>query len=91
MELNHYRFDPAFLSQYKGSFEFDLFGSALHSLAPNFPSSLAYRFRQLAEVPAHPLISVAAPPWNRILHLLSAALADPGAIKGKLLVILPLW
>lgn len=89
--MNHYRFDPAALLQCRYAFDFDLFGSPLRSLAPDYPRSLAYRARALADCPPAPKLSVAAPPWNRLLPLLSGALADPGAIKGRVLMLLPLW
>ena len=45
----------------------------------------------LEEVPGAPAVSVAAPPWNRLLGLLSAAVAAPEKIKGPLFMIVPLW
>ena len=91
MELNHYQLDPAAMHQCRLQFDFDLFGSALHSLAPHFPTSLSYRDRRLAECPPAPQLSVAAPPWNRLLALLSALVAGRVKVRGKVLLVAPHW
>jgi hypothetical protein len=72
VERNRYTFDPAALHQSKHKFDFDLYGSALHSLAPSFPTASVYRRR----------LSVVVPPWPRILPLLSELASDRPKIKG---------
>ncbi len=91
VERNQYTFHPSALAQCKLRFDFDLFGSSLFSLAPHFSTNLAYRARRLADCPPAPVLSVVAPPWNRILPLLSEAGADRAKIAGKILVLLPHW
>jgi hypothetical protein len=91
VERNRYTFDPAALFQTKKRFDFDLYGSAVHSLAPAYPSTPVYRRRSLLELPPHPLLSVVVPPWPRILPLLSEAAADRHKVKGQALIIVPKW
>jgi hypothetical protein len=43
------------------------------------------------ECPARPLLSVAAPPFNTLLPLLSEAAGAQGSVKGRILLIVPLW
>jgi hypothetical protein len=57
-------------------FDFDLYGSALRSLAPTFPTASTYRRRSLLELPPCPLLSVVVPPWPRILPLLCELAAN---------------
>jgi hypothetical protein len=91
LECNRYTFDPVALYQSKKRFDFDLFGSAVHSLAPLYPTASSYRRCSLLELPALPLLSVVVPPWPRILPLLSKAATDHPKIKGQALIILPYW
>jgi hypothetical protein len=82
VERNRYTFDPVALYQTKKRFDFDLFGSALHSLAPAFPASALYRQRSILELPPHPCLSVVVPPWPRILPLLSEIASEHTKLKG---------
>jgi hypothetical protein len=82
VERNRYTFDPVALHQSKRKFDFDLYGSALDSLAPSFPTASTYRRRSLLELPPRPLWSVVVPPWPRILPLLSEIASDRLKIKG---------
>jgi hypothetical protein len=91
VERNRYVLDPTVLFQCKRKFDFDLFGSPIHSLAPNFPTASTYRQRCLKELPPAPTLSVVAPPWPRILPLLSEAAADRKLIKASAFIILPYW
>ena len=91
MEQNSYLFDHSALYSCKLHFTFDLFGSSIHSLAPNFCMSSSYRARRLADCPPLPALSVAVPPWNRLLALLSEVAADHANIKGRILLITPMW
>jgi hypothetical protein len=72
-------------------FDFDLYGSAFHSLAPTYPTASVYRRRSLLELPPQPLLSVVVPPWPRILPLLSEIATDRAKIKGQALIIVPFW
>lgn len=89
LQHNRVSFDPAALLQCKRSFDFDLFGSSVVSLAPTFPKLLHYRHLRLADCPPAPLKSVLVPPWSRILDLVSEAAR--GQLRCSALLILPLW
>jgi hypothetical protein len=93
IETNSYRLHPSALLQSRLHFDFDLYGSALSSLAPSFCSSLSYRPRRLSDCPPLPALSVAAPPWNRILALLSEAAQGSATQRcnRRILLILPHW
>ena len=91
VERNRYMFDQVALSQCKKTFDFDLFGSSLNSLAPSYPTASVYRHRSLLELPASPLLSIVIPPWPRVLLLLSELAADGPKIKGQALIVLPHW
>ena len=82
VERNRYTFDPAALFYSKKRFDFDLYGSAIHSLAPSYRTASVYRRRSLLELPPSPHLSVVVPPWPRILPLLSELAAEGRRIKG---------
>ncbi len=72
------------------SFDSDLYGSSLRILAPAYPTSRTYRPRWLADaLPG--LVSMAAPPWNQILALLSEAAAAPAGNLHPVFLLLPYW
>lgn len=85
---NRTRLDPAALLQSRRSFDFDLYGNATCSLAPRYPTHLSYRPRRLADCPRHAL-SVAVPPWQHLLSVVSEA--AQGKTAGRTLLVLPLW
>lgn len=91
LEYNRYRLHHSVMMRTKLHFDFDLFGSPIHSLASKYCTSLTYRARKLRDCPPLPSVSVACPPWNQALPLLSEALGDQGRIKGRILLILPEW
>ncbi len=72
------------------TFSFDLYGSSLYSLAPSYASSLSYRPRRLRDAPPG-VLSVAAPPWNQILVLLSEAAGAHDTLRGSIFLLLPHW
>lgn len=63
VERNRYMLDPAALAQCKFTFDFDLYGSSLSSLAPSYPSSVLYRHHSLHLLPPRPQLSIVVPPW----------------------------
>lgn len=91
MEQNCYRLRPNVFSTCRLEFDFDLFGSSLSSLAPTYCSVLSYRHRMLKDCPPAPLLSVAVPPWNRALALLSEAGGAQENLKGRIFLVLPKW
>jgi hypothetical protein len=70
MQRNAVSIDPGVLQRVLGNFDFDLYGSAVSSLAHAYPLGTAYRFRRLTDCPRPPASSVAVVPWNRILPTL---------------------
>ena len=90
IEQNRYTLRPTALASCKLHFDFDLFGSAASSLAPHYCTALSYRARSLSDCPPWPRLSVAVPPWHRILQLLSEAAAAPERTK-RILLVLPHW
>ena len=90
VERNRYTLHPSALRSCKLHFDFDLYGSSLSSLAPAYSTVLAYRARSLRDCPPLPALSVAAPPWPRILPLLSEAAAGH-ANHARVLLVVPYW
>ena len=68
-----------------------MYGSSVYFLAPSYCTACSYRARQLRDCPKAPLLIVAAPLFNRILPLLSQALADHQSLRCQTLLILPYW
>lgn len=91
VEHNRYVLHESALYRTKLKFDFDLYGSSLRSLAPAYCTNLSYRARRLRDCPPAPSVSIAVPPWNQALSLLSEAGADHANITGSILLVLPEW
>lgn len=92
LDYNCYKLHHSTLGKSKLQFDFDLFGSPLHSLAPAYCTSLVYRARRLRDCPALPRLCVAVPPWHQVMPLLSEAVGAPENVRGKkILLIVPHW
>ena len=87
---NLFVLSPAWVQRTLPPLDFDLFGSATHSLARHFPRLPPFCARPPSLCP--PVgVSVLSPRWKDILALCTAVQSAPVRAHQALLIILPFW